>query len=44
SIAEGNFDGFPAKLVHALHLTLSELFARLEKTPELDEGIEEFLH
>ena len=32
SIAEGNFDGFPAKLVHALHLTLSELFARLDET------------
>lgn len=44
NIAQGNFDGFPAKLVHALHLTLSDLFARLEKMPELDEGIEEFLH
>lgn len=43
-IADSNFDGFPAKLVHSLHLTLSELFARLEQIPELDEGIEEFLH
>ena len=44
SIAEGNFDGFPARLVHALHLTLSDLFARLESMPDLDEGIEEFLN
>ncbi|HEX5793043.1 MAG TPA: HDOD domain-containing protein, partial [Rheinheimera sp.] len=32
-IADGNFDGFPAKLVHSLHLTLSELFTRLGRMP-----------
>lgn len=43
-IAEGNFDGFPAKLVHSLQLTMTELFTKLENMPELDEGIEEFLN
>lgn len=43
-IAEGNFDDFPAKLLHAMHLTLSDMFTKLENAPDLDEGIEEFLN
>ena len=43
-IAKGYFDDFPAKLVHALHLTVSDLYTKLENMPPLDEGIEEFLN
>ncbi len=42
-MAAGNFDDFPVRLVHALHLNLSDLFAALEKAPDLDAGTEEFL-
>ncbi|MDP5151281.1 HDOD domain-containing protein [Rheinheimera baltica] len=43
-IADGNLDDFPAKLVHSMHLTLSDVFGKFENVPELDEGIEEFLN
>lgn len=42
-IAAGHFDDFPAKLVHSLNLTLSDMYVKLESMPQLDEGIEEFL-
>ncbi|MEH8018481.1 HDOD domain-containing protein [Rheinheimera muenzenbergensis] len=42
-IQNDNFDDFPVKLAHALHLKLSDMFSALKNAPDMDEGIEEFL-
>ena len=43
-IQDDDFDDFPVKLAHALHITLSDMFTALKNAPDLDDGIEEFIH
>ena len=43
-IQNDNFDDFPVKLAHALHIKLSDMFLALKNAPDLDEGIEEYLN
>ena len=43
-IQTDNFDDFPVKLAHALHLKLSDMITALKNAPDLDEGIEEYLN
>jgi HD-like signal output (HDOD) protein len=38
-IAEGNFDDFPVKLVHALHISLAAAYERMATLPAQDEDL-----